>query len=48
MGLPLKRTISELKYRMTLRKSLLGSSTDELRILREELNRETERRTKKK
>lgn len=39
--------LKELQYRMKLRKILHEASIEELRITKEELNREYERRTKK-
>lgn len=42
-----KRKLNQMKFRMTLRKSFMQSSTDELQITKEELNREIQRRNKK-
>ena len=44
----LRRSISQLAYRMKLRKALQESSIEQLEISKEEINRELERRNKKK
>lgn len=48
MGLNLKSKIKQTAYRLKLRKALQEASYEQLEITREELRRETERRTRKK
>ena len=44
----MKRQLAELNYRLKIRKALSVATTDELRITKEELKREFDKRNKQK